>query len=137
MSGNFIASRISGRVGIRGMVLGGLVLEALGGLAMVGATYLMPSGGPATIFLPQVLISVGNGIMLPNAIAGAVSVRPHAAGAAAGITGFTQWAIGDAAAQVVTMALAGAPTALPMALMIAGSVILAPVVFLLLVRGER
>ena len=39
-------------------------------------------------------------MMLPNAIAGAVSVVPQAAGAASGITGFTQMAIGAAAAQL-------------------------------------
>ena len=44
--------------------------------------------GPAIVFVPQMIISFGNGLLLPGAIAGAVSVRPQAAGTAAGIIGF-------------------------------------------------
>ena len=39
------------------------------------------------------------GLLLPGAISGAVSVRPQAAGTAAGITGFTQMAIAAAVTQ--------------------------------------
>ncbi len=60
----------------------------------------MPEAGPVTIFVPQLVISYGNGVLLPNAIAGAVSVRPHAAGSAAGLTGFVQMALGAASTQV-------------------------------------
>ena len=40
------------------------------------------------------IIGFASGFVLPNAIAGAVSVRPQAAGAAAGITGFMQMGLG-------------------------------------------
>ena len=56
--------------------------------------------GPVIVFVPQLIISFGNGLLLPNAIAGAVSVRPQAAGTASGITGFTQMAIGAAVTQL-------------------------------------
>jgi len=67
------------------------------------------------IFGPQLIISYGNGLVLPSAIAGAVSIRPQAAGSASGLLGFTQMALGAAATQIVPFALAGAETALPMA----------------------
>ena len=134
MGGNFIASRISQRVGVPGMIIAGLMLESTGACLMVATTFFIPDGGPAVIFLPQVFISMGNGIMLPNAIAGAVSVRAQAAGTASGVTGFMQWAIGAIAAQLVTVALAGAITPLPMALMIFVSVVGATIVFRVLVR---
>ena len=51
------------------------------------------------LFVPHIIIGFGNGLLLPNAIAGAVSVRPQAAGTAAGITGFIQMGLGAAAAQ--------------------------------------
>jgi DHA1 family bicyclomycin/chloramphenicol resistance-like MFS transporter len=134
MSGNFIASRISQRIGAPRMVMAGLLLEAAGGCVMVAVTFFIPHGGPAVIFLPQILVSVGNGIMMPNAMAGAVSVRPDAAGTASGIVGFTQWAVGALAAQLVTLALVHATTPLPMALIICLSVIVAAAVFPALVR---
>jgi DHA1 family bicyclomycin/chloramphenicol resistance-like MFS transporter len=134
MSGNFIASRISQQIGAPRMVMAGLLLEAAGGCVMVAVTFFIPAGGPAVIFLPQLLVSVGNGIMMPNAMAGAVSVRPDAAGTASGIVGFTQWAIGALAAQLVTLALVHATTPLPMALIICLSVMVAAAVFPALVR---
>ena len=71
---------------------------------------------------------------VPNAIAGAVSVRPQAAGSAAGLTGFAQMAAGAAATQAVTLVLAGAATALPMAWMMFAEVLATGAVFWVLVR---
>ncbi len=117
MSGNFTASRLSQRFGVDAMIVIGIVFQLIGaGLtALLVAT--MPEAGPAIIFLPQLVISFGNGLLLPNAIAGAISVRPQAAGAAAGMTGFAQMAIGAASTQIVSIALAGGKSAMPMAWM--------------------
>ena len=94
----------------------------------------MPDAGPAIIFLPQFLISYGNGVLLPNAIAGAVSIRPQAAGTASGMIGFTQMALGAAATQIVSMLLAGAATAMPMAWMMLAVVLATGAAFLALTR---
>ncbi len=48
----------------------------------------------------RTLMGFGNGLLLPTAIAGAVSIRPQVAGTASGLTGFIQMAIGAAAAQL-------------------------------------
>src|SRR3974390_2491460 len=74
-----------------------------------------PPQGPLAGILPPRVTSYGNGLLLPNAIAGAISVRPQAAGTASGMTGFTQMATGAASTQVVMMLLSGAATAMPMA----------------------
>jgi DHA1 family bicyclomycin/chloramphenicol resistance-like MFS transporter len=94
----------------------------------------MPEAGPAIIFLPQLVISYGNGLLLPNAIAGAISVRPQAAGAAAGMTGFTQMAVGAASTQIVSIALAGSSSAMPMAWMMVIVAVAAGVAYGALVR---
>ena len=60
----------------------------------------LPGWDMSTIFLPQVIIGFGNGLLLPTSIAGAVSIRPQVAGTASGLTGFIQMAIGAAAAQL-------------------------------------
>jgi DHA1 family bicyclomycin/chloramphenicol resistance-like MFS transporter len=93
----------------------------------------MPEAGPAIIFLPQLVISFGNGLLLPNAIAGAISVRPQAAGAAAGMTGFTQMAVGAASTQIVSIALAGS-SAMPMAWMLVIEAVATGVAYGALVR---
>jgi DHA1 family bicyclomycin/chloramphenicol resistance-like MFS transporter len=114
MSGNFTASRLSQRLGVDVMIMAGIALEFAGACVTAATVAAMPDGGPPTVFLPQFLISYGNGVLLPNAIAGAVSVRPQAAGTASGVAGFTQMSIGAASTQAVTIALAGAATAMPM-----------------------
>jgi DHA1 family bicyclomycin/chloramphenicol resistance-like MFS transporter len=63
------------------------------------------------------VISLGNGLLLPGAIAGATSVRPQAAGTAAGIIGCTQMALGAALVQYAAALLGDATSALPMAVL--------------------
>jgi MFS transporter, DHA1 family, multidrug resistance protein len=92
----------------------------------------LPDAGPAIIFLPQLVISYGNGLLLPNAIAGAVSVRPQAAGSASGMTGFVQMATGAASTQVISMLLAG--SAMPMAWQMLVVVLATGVAYMVLVR---
>jgi MFS transporter, DHA1 family, multidrug resistance protein len=132
MSGNFTASRLSQRFGVDAMVVGGIAAELVGALATCTAVATFPGGGPAIIFLPQFLLSYGNGVLLPNAIAGAVSVRPRAAGTAAGMAGFMQMATGAASTQIVGILLAGAATAMPMAWMMLIEVVAVGVLFWLL-----
>ena len=94
----------------------------------------LPDAGPAIIFLPQLVISYGNGLLLPNAIAGAISVRLQAAGAASGMIGFAQMAIGAASTQIVSIWLAGASNAMPMAWQLVIVVVATAVAYAGLVR---
>jgi MFS transporter, DHA1 family, multidrug resistance protein len=116
MAGNYGAGRWSQRLGVDTMVRLGAIIAIVGAFAEVLLAMIAAEHGPATIFLPQMAISLGSGLLLPNALAGAVSVRPKAAGTASGFTGFLQMAIGAAAAQAMSHLLAGASTALPMAI---------------------
>ncbi len=134
MSGNFTASRLSQRWGVDAMITAGVVAELIGVGLTVTLIATVPEAGPVTIFVPQLVISYGNGVLLPNAIAGAVSVRPHAAGSAAGLTGFVQMALGAAATQGVALLLAGAATAMPMAWMMAAEVVATGLAFWALAR---
>jgi MFS transporter, DHA1 family, multidrug resistance protein len=56
-------------------------------------------------------------LLLPTAVAGAVSIRPQVAGTASGLTGFIQMAICAGAAQVSGHAIARASDAMPMLLL--------------------
>ncbi len=134
MSGNFTAARLSQRFGVDAMIMAGIVFELIGGGLTAVLVAALPEAGPVIIFLPHLVIGYGNGLLLPNAIAGAISVRPQAAGAASGMTGFAQMAIGAAASQVVSIALAGGTSAMPMAWMMVIVVVATGVAYRALVR---
>jgi len=134
MAGNFTAARLSQRFGVDSMIMAGIVFELIGASLTALLVATIPAAGPAIIFLPQLLISYGNGLLLPNAIAGAISLRPQAAGAASGMTGFVQMAVGAASTQAVSIVLTGASDAMPMAWMLVAAVIATAAAFWGLVR---
>lgn len=116
MSGTFLAARLSVRYGIDKMIRWGLMIQlVMAGLAAILAVFFFWLG-PAVIFIPQLLISLGNGMVIPNAVAGAVSVRPEVSGTASGITGFVQMAFGAAVAQFAALLVADASTGLSLPL---------------------
>jgi DHA1 family bicyclomycin/chloramphenicol resistance-like MFS transporter len=92
MAGNFTASRLAMRHGIDRMILAGILATIAGALIPAVMCVIDSNIEPVAVFLPQTLISYGNGLLLPAAIAGTVSIRPHVAGTASGITGFPQMA---------------------------------------------
>lgn len=134
MAGNFTVSRLAQRFGVNAVILTGIAVHFVGTCVTLTLVSLYPDGGPATVFVPQFIISYGSGLLLPNAMAGAVSVRPQAAGTAAGLAGFAQMAVGAAAAQIVSMLLAGSTTALPLALMMLAAAVSTAVAYAALVR---
>ncbi|WP_417768714.1 multidrug effflux MFS transporter [Stappia sp.] len=101
MAGNWVSGRFSGRIGIGRMITSGNSVLAL---AVATIAFFFWSGllHPLALFGPMFFVGVGNGMSLPNAIAGAVSVRPDLAGAASGLTGSMQIGAG-----AVTSALSG------------------------------
>lgn len=123
MAGNFLTSRLSMRYGVDRMIRWGLGFEALGATAAIVLAAFAHAWGPAIIFIPQLVMGFGNGVMLPNAIAGAVSIRPQAAGTASGFLGCIQMTIGAAFVQLGGLVLVDAATVLPMALLL-GAVVL-------------
>ncbi|MFB2553633.1 multidrug effflux MFS transporter [Ensifer soli] len=86
MVGNYVSGRHARHLGIGTMMLsGGLI--ALAGTLIAAAFFLSGHASPLTFFGPMVLIGVGNGVALPSANAGIVSVRPELAGSASGLGG--------------------------------------------------
>ncbi len=84
--GNYISGRYAVRVGVIGMIYAGCVLT-LAGLG-VQALWLAVADMPALLFFSLfVVMGVGNGMVLPSANAGMLSVRPELAGTASGLGG--------------------------------------------------
>lgn len=98
--GNFISGRYSRRIGLNPMMLAGNFVMVTG---IILSLILFAAGArhALALFGPLVLLGVGNGMTLPNANAGLVSVRPHLAGSASGLGGSLQLGL---AALVSTLA---------------------------------
>ena len=82
MAGNFAVSRLSRRFTIDTLIWWGIVLTIIGCVLNIVVYRAFPGWDMATIFLPQIVIGLGNGLLLPTSIAGAVSIRPQVAGTA-------------------------------------------------------
>jgi DHA1 family bicyclomycin/chloramphenicol resistance-like MFS transporter len=95
MLGNFLSGRFAKIFGLNRMMLSGNVVAVCG---MVLAIALFAAGiyHPLSLFGPVFFTGVGNGLTLPSANAGVVSVKPHLAGSASGLGGALQ--IGGGAA---------------------------------------
>jgi DHA1 family bicyclomycin/chloramphenicol resistance-like MFS transporter len=115
MSGNFMVSRLAGRFGIDALIWWGIGLTILG--CLINAALYLAAPGMAAIFVPHLVIGLGNGLLLPTAVAGAVSIRPQVAGTASGLTGFIQMSIGAAAAQLSGLLVVAGQGAMPMVLL--------------------
>jgi len=84
--GNFLSGRYSVRYGIDRMIVAGSVVQVCG-LALSLLVSYLGYGSAWTFFGFVTFVGLGNGLVLPNANAGLLSVRPHLAGTASGIGG--------------------------------------------------
>ena len=100
--GNFISGRFSVRFGVNRMVLVGTLISA-GGVVLNLGLFSLGFGTPESFFGLMTCVGLGNGMVIPNATAGALSVRPQLAGTAAGLSGALMIGMGAALS-----ALAGA-----------------------------
>jgi MFS transporter, DHA1 family, multidrug resistance protein len=98
--GNFITGRFAVRVGSNRMILAGTIV-VMASVAAMAAVFATGTMHPSALFGPMFFIGAGNGLVLPSGIAGAVSVKPDLAGAAAGLAGSLQIGFGALVAPFV------------------------------------
>ncbi len=116
MASNLVYARLVGRVRGDTLMLGGLAAAIVSGLA-VWAAILMGWSGLETVFAAAVLGSLSAGLIVPNAMAGAVSAFPARAGAASSLLGFAQFVVAAGVTQIG--AVIAHDTAAPMTLTMA------------------
>jgi len=82
-------------------------------------------------------MGLANGIILPNSIAGAVSIRPQVAGTASGLTGFAQMSLGAVMTQVAGHLIAGASGVTPALMCMLATAVLCLVAYIVLLPPKR
>ncbi len=101
VTGNYISSRLSHRVGRRTMIWIGSALTISGTLSLV-ALSLAGLDTPFILIVPLAIYSCGSGFVVPNALAGGINIVERAnAGSAAALGGFAQMGCGFASTLVV------------------------------------
>ncbi|MET1415261.1 multidrug effflux MFS transporter [Roseibium sp. HPY-6] len=111
--GNYISGRFAARIGLYPMILTGTLISVFS-VGLIGGFAYFGSVTAASLFLPMFVLGLGNGVCLPSAISGAVSVRPKLAGAASGLVASMQVGMGAFAGSLVAWLfaesfLAGSP----------------------------
>ena len=91
IAGALFTQRRIMQLGAEKIVAIGVLLVAVGGVATL-AVYLLFGLSLLGLSLPQVLVTLGGGMLLPASVAGAVMPNAHRAGLAAGFMGFAQMA---------------------------------------------
>ena len=129
VSGALLSARLTVRLGIDRTIAIGLALYVAGGLVLAGLA-LAGVHHVAVIVGGMALYQLGNGMVMPNTMAGAITPFPRMAGAASALAGFAQMLAGAAAGMTVGRLHDG--TARPMALTIAAAALAAAAAFALL-----
>ncbi len=111
--GNGLSGRYSVAVGVNRMVLSGALLT-VAGMSLLLLLDLSGLHHPLVFFGFMIMIGLGNGILLPNANAGMLSVRPALAGSAAGLGGAFMIGGGAALSAVASFILSPGSGALPL-----------------------
>lgn len=124
MIGNFISGRNARKLGIDRLIYWGNIAGLVGSVAIL-IPAMMGILHPLTLFVPAMMMSFGNGLVLPNAIAGGIGVDPNAAGAGSGLMGFGQVGVGAVVSYFAAKYSQG--SALPLALMMLACALLAHV----------
>jgi DHA1 family bicyclomycin/chloramphenicol resistance-like MFS transporter len=135
-AGNFLAGRFSVRVGMNRMILIGTVVTTLG-LMVLAALTAAGLSGPVVFFGLTVFMGLGNGICLPNANAGMLSVRPELAGTASGLGGAILIGGGAALAALAGVLLGPGATEMPLILLMLASSVASVVAILFVIRRAR
>ncbi len=97
--GNLFCVRFAPRHSLERLIWFGLALQLAGSLLNLvwGLTGL--NQAPSWLFGTQMLVMFANAFVMSNSAAGAISVRPQAAGTASGAMGFLQMGLGSLLSQ--------------------------------------
>src|SRR3954468_22836318 len=133
--GNLFCVRFAPRHSLEKLIWFGLALQFGGALLNLIFSIVGTNQAPSWLFGTQMIVMVANAFVMNNAAAGAISVRPEAAGTAAGAMGFLQQGIGALVSQFGAYLGGHSTTTLPLtAAIFALSIACASAMFFLVPR---
>ncbi len=121
--GSFLSGRFANRVPLTTLVITGRLVAACGptlGLILMGFGILHP----ITYFGAITLVGMGNGLTIPSANSGVMSVRPQLSGSAAGLSGAMSVAGGAVLTSLTGAVLTPETGAVTLMLLVLASVVL-------------
>ncbi|MEW5888251.1 MAG: multidrug effflux MFS transporter [Pseudomonadota bacterium] len=116
ITGTMVSGRLTMKLGAKRLVFAGALLGMAAGSVMA-LLALAQVHGVWAILVPMFLCTLATGLVMPNAIAGALAPYARMAGAASALMGFVQMSVAATVGIIVGHSYDG--TALPMALAIA------------------
>ena len=134
--GNGITGAFAIRFGINRMILWGSI-AALSGTGLSLMLFHLGAGTLWTFFGLMTMVGLGNGLVIPNATAGMLSVRPHLAGSASGLGGAIMIGGGAVLAAIAGALLKPETGAFPLLWIQFLTCVAALVAILLVYRRER
>ena len=97
--GNLCCVRFAPRHQLEKLIWFGLALQLFGSFLNLGWSIIGLNQAPSFLFGTQMIVTFANAFVMSNSAAGAISVRPEAAGTASGAMGFLQMGIGSLVSQ--------------------------------------
>jgi MFS transporter, DHA1 family, multidrug resistance protein len=97
--GNLFCVRFAPRHSLEKLIWFGLALQLGGSLLNLVWSITGSNQAPSFLFGTQMIVMVANAFVMSNSAAGAISVRPDAAGTASGAMGFLQMGVGSLVSQ--------------------------------------
>jgi DHA1 family bicyclomycin/chloramphenicol resistance-like MFS transporter len=119
ISGTLLAQRLVPRRGLDGTIAVGVACLAVGSLAQLAGVLLAPHAW-AVIVLPMMVYLCGIGLVMPQALAAAMTPFPTRAGAASSLVGLVQNVFAGTVGVIVGHALGGSALPLPIATSLLG-----------------
>src|SRR2546430_8271423 len=135
--GNLFCVRFAPRHSLEKLIWFGLALQLGGSLLNLVWSFAGINQAPGWLFGTQMIVMAANAFVMANASAGAISVRPEAAGTASGAMGFLQQGVGALVSQFGAYLGGHSTTKLPLtAAIFALSIACASAMFFLVPRRD-
>ena len=134
--GNFLTGRYTVKVGMNKMMFAGCIITILA--PVLQCLFLSISlFNPFSLFGPMLLVGLGNGMTLPNASSGMVSVNPELAGSASGLGMAVMIGIGSALSAITGSILGAGTSPYPLIFMILLATLLSSITSFSIVRESK
>ena len=135
--GNLSSARVSHRYTLDQLIWFGLAIQIGGALLNVLWAAIGFNQTPAWLFGTQMLVMFANAFVMSHSAAGAISVRPLAAGTASGLMGFVQMGFGSLCSQFGAYLGGNFRSTLPLTICIVALSLACAATMIFLIRRQR